>query len=223
MIIIVDERETLIEGDPLGFVSEGISAEGLTASDFEDWVRTAPEPDLLAVEAFVLGESTNRCIFPKMIKQRSRAPVIALNGDRSLQQTLDLFAAGVDDVIGSPMHIREILARIKAIQRRVETEDKGIISGQIRVFADGRDPEVGGQPMHLPRRERRILDYLVSNKGRRVTKTQIFNFVYGLFSEEIDENVIESHISKLRKRLRHRIGSDPIDSQRYLGYRLMET
>ena len=93
---------------------------------------------------------------------------------------------------------------------------------QIRVFGDGRDPEVAGEQLHLPRRERRILEYLVSNKGRRVTKTQIFNFVYGLFSDEIDENVIESHVSKLRKRLRHRLGHDPIDSQRYLGYRLVD-
>jgi DNA-binding response OmpR family regulator len=61
----------------------------------------------------------------------------------------------------------------------------------------------------------------VNNMGCRVTKTQIFNSVYGLFSEDIDENVIESHISKLRKRLRHRLGYDPIDSQRYLGYRLI--
>lgn len=222
MIIIVEQGETLMDGDALGFGREGISAEGVAASDFEDWVRTAPEPDMLAVEAFLLGEFSERCVFPKMIKQRSRAPVLALNGDRSLEETLDLFAAGVDDVIGSPMHVREILARIKAIQRRVKVEDKGTVSGDIRVFADGRDPEVRGQLLHLPRRERRILEYLVSNKGRRVTKTQIFNFVYGLFSEEIDENVIESHISKLRKRLRHRLGHDPIDSQRYLGYRLIE-
>jgi len=222
MIIIIEEGETLLEGDALGFGREGISAEGLSASDFEDWVRTAPDPDMLAVEAFLLGEFSQRSIFPKLIKQRSRAPVLALNGGRSLQETLDLFAAGVDDVIGRPTHVREILARIKAIQRRVKFEDKGTVSGDIRVFADGRDPEVRGEQLHLPRRERRILEYLVSNKGRRVTKTQIFDFVYGLFSVEIDENVIESHISKLRKRLRHRLGHDPIDSQRYLGYRLIE-
>jgi DNA-binding response OmpR family regulator len=222
MIIIVEEGKALMEGDTLGFSREGISAEGLAASDFEDWVRTAPEPDMLAVEAFLLGEFSERCDFPKMIKQRSRAPVLALNRDSSLQETLDLFAAGVDDVIGKPTHVREILARIQAIQGRVKVEDKGAVSGEIRVFADGRDPEVCGQLLHLPRRERRILEYLVGNKGRRVTKTQIFNFVYGLFSDEIDENVIESHISKLRKRLRHRLGHDPIDSQRYLGYRLIE-
>jgi DNA-binding response OmpR family regulator len=222
MIIIVEADEAFREGDPLGFGREGISAEGVAASDFEYWVRTASEPDMLSVEAFVLAEFNERCIFPKMIKQRSRAPVLALNQERSLEKTLDLFAAGVDDVIGSPMHVREILARIRAIQRRAKVEDKGTISGEIRVFADGRDPEVRGELLPLPRRERRILEYLVSHKGRRVTKTQIFDFVYGLFADEIDENVIESHISKLRKRLRHRLGHDPIDSQRYLGYRLIE-
>jgi DNA-binding response OmpR family regulator len=90
----------------------------------------------------------------------------------------------------------------------------------LRVFYDGRDPEVAGEVLPLPRRERRILEYLVSTKGCRVSKSQIFNYVYGLFSEDIDENVVESHVSKLRKRLRHRLGYDPIDSQRYLGYRL---
>ena len=222
MIIIVDDRDALVEVDTLGFGREGISTEGLAASDFQDWVRTAPEPELAAVEAFVLGECSDRRTFPKIIKQRSRAPVLALNGGRSLQETLDLFASGVDDVIGNPMHIHEVLARIRAIKRRAVVESEGAVSGHIRVFGDGRDPEVGGQQLHLPRRERRILEYLVSSKGRRVTKTQIFNFVYGLFSEEIDENVIESHISKLRKRLRHRLGHDPIDSQRYLGYRLID-
>ena len=44
------------------------------------------------------------------------------------------------------------------------------------------------------------------------------NAVYGLFDEDVDENVIESHISKLRKKLKHRLGFDPIDSKRFLGY-----
>jgi DNA-binding response OmpR family regulator len=55
-----------------------------------------------------------------------------------------------------------------------------------------------------------------------VTKSQIFNAIYGLFDEEVEEDVVESHISKLRKRLRHRLGYDPIDSQRYLRYRLIQ-
>ena len=48
----------------------------------------------------------------------------------------------------------------------------------------------------LPRRERRILEYLASNGGRRATKTQVFNAVYGLFDQDVEEYVVESHISK---------------------------
>ena len=53
-----------------------------------------------------------------------------------------------------------------------------------------------------------------------MTKTQIFNAIYGIFDEDVEEDVVESHISKLRKNLRHRLGYDPIDSKRYLGYSL---
>ena len=91
----------------------------------------------------------------------------------------------------------------------------------MRIFLDGRDPEIDGQPLPLPRRERRILEYLASNCGRRVTKTQVFNSIYGLFDDEVEENVVESHISKLRKKLRDKLGYDPIDSKRFLGYRLI--
>jgi DNA-binding response OmpR family regulator len=221
MIVIVDEREAVKDGYASWFDREGVSAAGLCPSDFDNWVRTASDPDILAVEAFLLGDCLERPALSKFIKGRSGAPVIAMNDNKSLEETLDLFAAGVDDVVRKPVHVREILARIKAIRGRARIEDQGLVLGEIRVFSDGRDPEVCGEPLQLPRRERRILEYLVGNKGRRVTKTQIFDSVYGLFSEEIDENVIESHISKLRKRLRHRLGHDPIDSQRYLGYRLI--
>ena len=113
------------------------------------------------------------------------------------------------------------MMRTSASGMAAQANRLGTVVGDMRVFYDGRDPEVAGEVLALPRRERRILEYLVNNKGCRVSKTQIFNYVYGLFSEDIDENVVESHISKLRKRLRHRLGYDPIDSQRFLGYRLV--
>lgn len=174
-----------------------------------------------AIEAFLLGECAERASFAKLIRRRSTAAVIAMNEARSLEETLDLFAAGVDDVVRKPIHVREIIARVKAIRRRVCGAPEFSDVGDMRVYFDGRDPEIRGEPLQLPRRERRILEYLVTNRGCRINKTQIFNSVYGLFSDDIDENVVESHISKLRKRLRHRLGYDPIDSKRYLGYRLV--
>ena len=221
MIVIVDERESVNEGYTACFDREGVSATGLSPSDFDNWVNTVSEVDIRAVEAFLLGDCGNRHELPKKIRVRSPAAVIAMNDSKSLDETLELFAAGVDDVVRKPIHVREILARIQAIRGRTQAKEDVAVIGEMQVFSDGRDPVVKGEVLPLPRRERRILEYLVNNKGCRVTKTQIFNYVYGLFSEEIDENVVESHISKLRKRLRHRLGHDPIDSQRYLGYRLI--
>jgi len=220
MIVIVDERPTVVDGYTAWFDREGVAATGLCPADFDNWVNTLSDPDMLAIEAFLLGDCRDRHVLPKLIKGRSRAPVIAMNDNKSLDETLELFAAGVDDVVRKPVHVREILARIRAIGR-AQSRPEGTVIGDLHVFFDGRDPEVGATVLALPRRERRILEYLVSNKGCRVTKTQIYNYVYGLFSEDIDENVIESHISKLRKRLRHRLGYDPIESQRYLGYRIL--
>jgi DNA-binding response OmpR family regulator len=155
-----------------------------------------------------------------MIKDRSRAPVIAMSEVPSLEATLELFAAGADDVVRKPIHVREILARVEAIRRRTEPPVDHREIGELRIYFDGRDPVVKGEVLPLPRRERRILEFLVTNQGRRVTKTQIFNSIYGIFDEDVEESVVESHISKLRKKLRQRLGYDPIESKRYLGYRL---
>lgn len=222
MIVVVDERATVTDGYASWFDREGISACGLAPGEFEGWVSAVSEQDMRSVEAFLLGACANRPALAKIIRRRSAtAAIIAMNENRSLEETLDLFAAGVDDVVRKPIHVREIIARIKAIRRRASGAPDYTDVGEMRVYFDGRDPEIRGEVLQLPRRERRILEYLVSNRGCRINKTQIFNSVYGLFSEDIDENVVESHISKLRKRLRHRLGYDPIDSKRYLGYRLV--
>ena len=223
MLVIIDEREIVTSGYTCRFGSEGVPSAGFSPLEFKEWVTTAAEADLFAVEAFLLGDCRDRPLYPKMIKDRTSAPVIAMNETSSLEQTLELFAAGVDDVVRKPIHVREILARVDAIRRRQEYERGCAVVGELRVFFDGRDPQLKGVPLPLPRRERRILEYLVNNRGRRVSKAQIFNSIYGIFDENVEENVVESHISKLRKKLRRHLGYDPINSVRYLGYRLEES
>jgi two-component system, OmpR family, flagellar system response regulator FtcR len=218
MYIIVDERNLVAGGYASGFDREGVSTAGIDPGEFKEWIDKVSDIDMRAVEAFLIGDCTNRETLPKLIRERSKAPVLCLNDRQSLDETLELFAAGVDDVLRKPVHVREILARVGAISRRALGEQGHVTIGELRVYLDGREPEVKDVPLPLPRRECRILEYLVRNRGRRVTKTQIFNAVYGLFDENVDENVVESHISKLRKKLKHRLGYDPIDSKRYLGY-----
>lgn len=220
MIVIVDERDLVKEGYHSLFGREGIASAGFGANEFGEWVSSAADEDIGSVHAFLIGECEGEAVSPRKIRGRSAAPVIALSEQHSLENTLRLFEAGVDDVIRKPVHVREILARISAIRRRAQEQDSHIEIGAMRIFMDGRDPEIDGQPLPLPRRERRILEYLAGNSGRRVTKSQVFNAIYGVFDEDVEENVVESHISKLRKKLREKLGFDPIDSKRFLGYRL---
>jgi DNA-binding response OmpR family regulator len=221
MIVVVDERELVTEGYNSLFDREGVACAGFAPDEFDAWVSSAPEADLKSVRAFLIGDCREGTISPRQIRGRTGAPVIALSEQHSLENTLRLFEAGVDDVVRKPVHIREILARITAIRRRAQEDTAWTQVGALRIFMDGRDPEIDGTPLPLPRRERRILEYLAANRGRRVTKTQVFNAIYGIFDEEVEENVVESHISKLRKKLRERLGQDPIDSKRFLGYRLI--
>ncbi|WP_336057478.1 response regulator transcription factor [Nitratireductor sp. CH_MIT9313-5] len=223
MIVVVDERELVTQGYNSLFGREGVATAGFGPGEFGEWVDSAADDDLKAVSAFLLGKCDQAEMPAKRIRERSNAPVIALAEQQSLEDTLRLFEAGVDDVVRKPVHVREILARITAISRRVAQQQPSFTQiGPMRIFADGRDPEIDGEPLPLPRRERRILEYLASNASRRVTKSQIFNAIYGIFDEDVEENVVESHISKLRKKLRAKLGFDPIDSKRYLGYRLVE-
>ncbi|KMO28366.1 response regulator transcription factor [Methylobacterium aquaticum] len=238
MYFLVDARKSVNAGFKAGFDREGVSSFSLSPEEFTSWIETATRSDLDAVQGFLLGDFEERARCASTIRRQSRAPIIALADSRSLEQTLVLFDAGIDDVLPKPVHVREILARAEAIWRRVNGEPppapdpaapvpdeaqtppapQGRASERLKVFFDGRDPEIDGVPFVLPRRERHILEFLVRNRGRRVTKTQLFNGVYGVYTDGVEESVVEGHVSKLRKKLAQALGHDPIEAKRYIGY-----
>jgi len=169
MIILVDERIDVTEAYRASFGREGISAASFTPSDFDSWFHSTSGPDLTAVEAFILGDFAHRETMTRAIKTRTEAPAIALNDSTGLDVVLKLFAAGVDDVVRKPVHAREIIARIGAIRRRSTRSDKAADLGDLRVFSDGRDPEVNGRALVLPRRERRIIEQFAAELSSAVT------------------------------------------------------
>jgi len=220
MFVIVDERNLVTSGYAAQLAQEGVSCACFCGYPFREWITTAGEAEIEAVEAFLIGDAPGREELPPIIRLRTKAPMICMNDAPSLQLTLGQFRAGADDVVRKPIHVREILARVHAIRNRafIQQERDGVDS--IQIACDGGDAIVGGKAFPLPRREKRVLECLLANRGRRLTKMQIFSAVYGVF-DDVEENVVECHISKLRKKLRERLGYDPIDSQRFLGYQLV--
>jgi DNA-binding response OmpR family regulator len=220
MYVLIEPSELVATGFASSLGREGVPLARFLPEEFLDWVSAAPTEDLRSVEAFLVGGCQEPENLSKAIRSRSPAPVIAMPDITSLERTLALFEAGADDVVRKPVHAREILARVEAVRRRERVETKGCEIGRLKIFFDGRSPEIDGQELALPRRERRILEILAAQRGRWLTKAQVFSATYGLFDEKVQESVVESHVSKLRRKLTAALGEDPIESRRFLGYRL---
>lgn len=220
MIIFLEERPLVVDGYKERFAQAGETLTRINSDEFEEWVATSTRDDLVSVEAFIVGECDSPDAQIERIKRVSDSPVIVLIDSRNLEQVVRYFNCGVDDVVAKPVHFQELIVRIAAIKKRMIRSELVEKRKNLTVYFDGRDPEIDGEPLGLPRRERRILEYLAGIRGRRATKSQIFNAIYGVFDEHVEECVIESHISKLRKKLKMRMGYDPIDSKRFLGYQL---
>jgi two-component system, OmpR family, flagellar system response regulator FtcR len=222
MIVVVDKRADVGEAYKSTLGREGYAAISFEPDDFINWFQSSHELDLSAVEGILLGDFDARELVTRAIKKKIVVPAIALNDFNTLDGTLKLYQAGMDDVVRKPIHAKELIARLDAIRRRSNDTQSALWSMDgLTVYGDGRAPAVNGQIVSMPRRERRILQYLASNKGRRVTRAQIYSAIYGVLDENVEECVVESHISKLRKKLRLELGYDPVDTQRFLGYQLV--
>lgn len=220
MIVVVDDRDLVRQGFGGMFQRIGFPVFGVSGEELPEWLESICSSELSSIEAFLVGETAGDMCPVSLIRLNSKLPIISVLEQNSLPEILKRFEAGADDVVRKPVHVQEILARVAAIRRRKDTTRSALEFGALRVHTDGRDPEIGGKSFPLPRRERRILEYLASNGDRRATRSQIYHAVYGLFEQDVEECVIESHISKLRKKLRKALGYEVIDSKRFLGYRL---
>ena len=220
MFILIEQSELVARGFAASLEREGVPLVNFSPMEFTQWIGSTPESELQSAEAFMIGNCERAEKYSRLIRRNTRAPIIALRDQTSLELTLALFEAGADDVVRKPVNAREILARVEAVRRRARSEPEATSIGKLKVYFDGRYPEIDGEPFPLPRRERRILEVLVANRGKWMTKQQMFAATYGIFDDEVQESVVESHISKLRRKLTGALGNDPVESKRYLGDRI---
>ena len=102
MYFLVDPRDSVNAGYKASFEREGISSFALMPEEFLGWLRAASRSDLEAVQGFLLGDFEERAKCASVIRKQSRAPIIALADLRSLEQTVELLEAGIDDVLPKP-------------------------------------------------------------------------------------------------------------------------
>jgi two-component system, OmpR family, flagellar system response regulator FtcR len=218
MFIVVASQQSAAAGYVSEFRHEGIPSIGLFSDEFKTWLDDSSKTKFQDARGFLIDEGEVPLTFARTIRERTPAPIIAFSETRSLEKTLELLTAGIDDVVRRPIHVKEILARSEAIWRRHLESQPVQSTDRVKVFFNGQDAEVDGMPLTLPRRELNILEYFVRNRGRSVSKAQVFHAVYQDCQADVSETVVEGHISKLRKKLRMRLGYDPVVSKRFEGY-----
>ncbi len=180
--------------------------------------------DLVLLDLMLPGLSgTEVC---RQLRQRSNIPIIMLTAKDSEVDKVVGLELGADDYVTKPYSSRELVARIRAVLRRngslAEGEIDGhvLAAGPVRMDVDRHMVSVGTNSVQLPLKEFELLEFLMRNSGRVLTRIQLIDRVWG--SDYVgDTKTLDVHI----KRLRAKIEEDPanpvfIQTVRGLGYKM---
>jgi DNA-binding response OmpR family regulator len=149
-------------------------------------------------------------------------PVVVLTAHNAPIDRVDGLDGGADDYLGKPFLADELMARLRAVVRRADTySSQSVVEGNVHFDLDHQELLIAGEPVALPRREMLVLQLLMRRAGRTVLRRALEDAVYG-YEDEIQSNALDSHISRLRKRLYDANASIAIHTVRGVGYLLRE-
>lgn len=145
-------------------------------------------------------------------------PVIVLTARGSIEDRVNGLDVGADDYLTKPFAVEELLARVRAIMRRPARVIPMVARvGRLEFSLDNREARIDGALLDLPRRELLVLETLVRRQGRTVLRSVLEEAVY-TFDDEIQSNALDSHISRLRRKLSEAEANVEIHGIRGVGY-----
>lgn len=213
-------RILLVEDDPQ--LGDGLTV-GLRQAGFAvDWVKDGNAADhALHAESFdlvVLDLGLPRLSGMDVLsraRQRGQAmPILILTARDATGDKVSGLDAGADDYLVKPIDLDELTARIRALARRSAGRAAPLLThGDLALDPAAHIVTLAGQPVELSSREFSLLQMLLENTGRVLSRTQLEQSLYG-WRDEPDSNALEVHIHHLRKKL----GSDLIRTLRGVGY-----
>ena len=221
-VLLVEDEAALSE--PLAYL---LKREGYEVTVAEDGPTALAEFDKGGVDLVLLDlmlpgiPGTEVC---REIRNRSQVPIIMLTAKDSEVDIVVGLELGADDYVTKPYSSRELLARIRAVmRRRVEVEeavDEAVLeAGNVRMDVDRHTVAVGGKEISMPLKEFELLELLLRNAGRVLTRGQLIDRVWG--SDYFgDTKTLDVHIKRIRSRIEE-TPSDPtmLVTVRGLGYR----
>jgi DNA-binding response OmpR family regulator len=159
-------------------------------------------------------------LIPELRAGNIDTPIIVLTAHNDHEGRIRGLDLGADDYMGKPFVVEELIARLRAVLRRQPQLAPDIISaGRLSFEVSHMEPSLDGKPLILPRRELLVLAALMKRIGRTVTREALANAVYN-FDADIQSNALDSHVSRLRKKLADLEAGVAIHTIRGVGYLL---
>ena len=205
------------------FIIKGLKAEGFAvdhADNGEDGLHLAlTEPYDAAVIDIMLPKLDGLALIERIRQEKKNLPVIILSARDTVDDRVKGLQTGGDDYLTKPFAFSELLARIQALIRRStdQSEPTRLVVGDISMNLITREVVRDDQKIELQPLEFSLLEYLMRNAGRVVSKTMIMEHVWDYYFDP-QTNVVESRIYKLRDKIDKNFSTKLIHTVRGVGY-----
>jgi two-component system OmpR family response regulator len=218
-------RVLLVEDDPTiaEFVERGLREAGFAVQRAADgrtgFDRAVAEPYDAAILDVMLPHMDGLTLIDALRARGIRMPVLILSARRSVDDRVRGLQAGGDDYLTKPFDFAELLARVQALIRRATgaSEPTRLSAGDLSLDLLTRKVQRGGQLIELRPREFALLEYLMRNAGRVVSKTSILSHVWG-YNFDPNTNVVDVLVSRLRDRIDKPFADKMVQTVRGVGY-----
>lgn len=218
-------RILLVEDDQriATFISKGLKQEGFAVDHAGDGIEglylASNEPYDAAIVDIMLPKLSGLDLIERLRRQKVDTPVIILSAKRSVDDRIKGLQKGGDDYLTKPFSFSELLARIRALVRRATrtSEPSSFTVGNLTVNLLTREIVRAGRKIDLPPREFALLEYLMRNAGKVVSKTMILENVWD-YNFDPQTDVVEVLVCRLRSRVDRGFSNKMICTMRGVGY-----
>lgn len=217
-VLVVEDEKLLAEQIKDQLLQQQFSVD-LAIDGADGWFKLSEYPYDLAIIDLGLPKMDGLSLIRKARKQEIKTPIIILTARGSWQEKVEGLDAGADDYLTKPFHSEELLARCNALIRRAAGQpDPTLKSGPIALNSRTQQVWLHSDEVSLTAYEYKVLEYFMLNPGKVVSKTELTEHIYDQ-DFDLDSNVIEVFVLRLRKKLDPDGDLKPIETLRGRGYR----
>lgn len=213
-ILLVEDNKSIIKGLEYAFAQNGYSCEYCLSLD--EAVRKAPFNYDVAVLDIMLPDGNGFDLFKK-IRRYSDLPVIFLTAVDDEDSVVNGLELGADDYITKPFSTRELIARIKRVTNKNSKKNIITVSG-VTLDLDKSAVFENGKQLELTALEYKLLSLLMQNAGKVVTRELIFEKIWDVSGNFVNDNTLTVYIKRIRKKL----DADIIKTVKGMGYQVSE-